>query len=113
MFKRNVIQKTSIKQNTSYIGESIEKKIERILHNGEPITDGAPIVYTERKDGVRPEFNVRTDRFDVAIDAMDKVSKTHKAKREDRLKAVKGGKDDNKNDGGETEGQSLQGTDNK
>ena len=45
---------------------------------------------------------------------MDKVSKTYKAKREERLKAVKGGKDEgSKDEGGETGGQSIQGTDNK
>ena len=40
----------------------------------EPITDGAPIIFTDAKDGVRPEFNPRTDRWEIAIDAMDKVS---------------------------------------
>ena len=113
MFKQNRAEKTSIRVNNSYIGERIEEKIERIVHNGEPIQDGAPIVYTERKDGVKPEYNIRTDRFDVAIDAMDKVSKTYKAKREERLKAVKGGKDEGSKDDGEAGGQSIQGTDNK
>ena len=113
MYNKVRPDRTSIKVNNSYLGERIEQKIERILHNGEPITDGAPIVYTERKDGVLPQYDIRTDRFDVAVDAMSKVDKTHKAKREERLKAVKGGKDDKSNDGSETGGQSLQGTDNK
>uniref|UniRef100_A0AAU8ATV3 Phage protein n=1 Tax=Dulem virus 214 TaxID=3145691 RepID=A0AAU8ATV3_9VIRU len=55
-------------------GESIEIKIKRIVDEKEPITDGAPIIFTEAKDGVRPEFNPRTDRWEIAIDAMDKVS---------------------------------------
>lgn len=55
-------------------GEPIEQKIRRILDEKEPITDGAPIIYTEKKDGVRPEFNIRTDKWDIAIQAMDKVS---------------------------------------
>lgn len=55
-------------------GESIEVKIKRIVDEKEPITDGAPIIFTEAKDGVRPEFNPRTDRWEIAIDAMDKVS---------------------------------------
>ena len=56
-------------------GESIEVKIRRIMDEKEPITDGAPIIFTDAKDGVRPEFKPRTDRWEIAIDAMDKVSK--------------------------------------
>ena len=41
--------------------EYIEEKVRRITENGEPIKDGAPIIYTERKDGVNPAFNIRTD----------------------------------------------------
>ena len=54
-------------------GEQIEEKERRIVNNNEPITDGAPIIFTEKKDGVRPEYNVRTDRWDIALDAMNKI----------------------------------------
>ena len=41
------------KTNYEYqIGESIENKVRRITENNEPITDGAPIIYTNRDDGV-------------------------------------------------------------
>ena len=30
-------------------GESIENKVRRITENNEPITDGAPIIYTNRE----------------------------------------------------------------
>ena len=39
-------------------------------------------------DGVLPQYNIRTDRFDLALEAMGKVDKSYKAKREDRLKAA-------------------------
>ena len=71
-------------------GETIEQKIERIVHNGEPIKDGAPIVFTERKDGVIPAYNPRTDRFEVAVEAMDKVTKSHLAKRQENLERLHG-----------------------
>ena len=93
-------RKTTINRNTSYIGETIEQKVNRIMNNKEPITDGAPLTYTERKDGVQPDYNIRTDRFEVAIDAMDKVSKTHQAKREERHKPKMKSENDDKNDGG-------------
>lgn len=78
---------TSINCNESVEGETIEQKIERVVGNNEPITDGAPIVFTERKDGVKPEYDIRTDRFDIAIEAMDKVTKQEVAKRMEGIKA--------------------------
>lgn len=61
-------------------GESIENKVRRITENNEPITDGAPIIYTNRKDGVLPAYNIRTDRWDVAQAAMDAVNQANLAK---------------------------------
>lgn len=81
MYKKIKPSTTSLKVNDSYEGETIEQKMKRVLNNKEPITDGAPIIYTERKDGVLPDYDIRTDRWDVAIDASDKISKTRIAKR--------------------------------
>lgn len=86
MYKYNKARPTGLSVNTSYEGERLELKIERITNNKEPITDTAPIIYTERKDGVLPDYNIRTDRFEYAIEAMDKVDKTYKAQRMERLK---------------------------
>lgn len=61
-------------------GESIENKVRRITENNEPITDGAPIIYTNRDDGVLPAYNIRTDRFDIAQQAMDAVNQVNLAK---------------------------------
>jgi len=60
-YKTRVIE-TQIKSVEKLEGEPIEKKIERIVSNDEPITDGAPNIYTERKDGVVSAYNIRTDR---------------------------------------------------
>ena len=68
--------------NNSLEGESIEAKVCRIVNNGEPISDGEPLIYTERKDGVKEEYNIRTDRFDIALNAMDYVTKSNRAKRD-------------------------------
>jgi hypothetical protein len=70
-----------IKTNYEYQeGESIEDKVRRITENNEPITDGAPIIYTNRDDGVLPAYNIRTDRWDVAQSAMDAVNQANLAK---------------------------------
>jgi len=86
MYKIPKFNKTNITINQSIEGETIEQKIERITSNKEPITDGAPLIYTDRKDGVQAGYNIRTDRFEVAIDAMDIVTKSALAKREQRAK---------------------------
>lgn len=70
----------SILNTDVWEGERIEDKVARVVNNNEPITDGAPIVYTEYKDGVRPEYNLRTDKFELAIEAMDKVHATNIAR---------------------------------
>lgn len=40
----------------------------------EPIKDQVPLIYTEKKTGVNPEYNIRTDRFMIAMEAMGKIS---------------------------------------
>lgn len=94
MYKQTKSNKTDIRVNKSYVGERIEIKVMRILQNKEPITDGSPLYYTERSEGVRPEFNVRTDKFELAAEAMDKVAEQTRAIRDEKMKAVKGGKKD-------------------
>lgn len=64
------------------LGESIEQKMARVMQNNEPIEDTAPLEYTERKDGVLAEYDIRTDRFEVARIAMDKVNATKIATRD-------------------------------
>ena len=86
MYKKNIKGSGSLRVNNCVIGETIEQKISRIVNNKEPIKDGAPVIYMERKDGVKPEFNIRTDRFEVGLDAMDTVTKTKITKRLERAK---------------------------
>lgn len=70
-----------IKTNYEFqIGESIENKVRRITENNEPITDGAPIIYTNRDDGVLPAYNIRTDRWEIAQEAMEAVNQANLAK---------------------------------
>lgn len=68
----------------SFDGEPIEDKVTRILDNQEPIEQISPIIYTERSKGVEPQYDIRTDRFDIALNAMDKISKMRITKRMDR-----------------------------
>jgi hypothetical protein len=80
---------SSVKINNSKEGESIEKKVERITTNKEPIKDGADTIYSNRVDGIMPGTNIRTDRFEIAAEAMDKVTGSKIAKREEFAKKLK------------------------
>ena len=55
-------------------GETLTKKIQRILDENETLTDGAPMIYTPKQAGVREDCNVRTDKWALAMDAMDRVN---------------------------------------
>ena len=55
-------------------GETLIKKIQRILDENEPLTDGAPMIYTPKQEGVREDCNIRTDKWALAMDAMDRVN---------------------------------------
>lgn len=85
MYKKQKPSKTTLLVNKSYQGEAIEIKIARILNNKEPIRDGAQVIYTERKDGVQPQYDIRHDKFETAIELSDKVSKSHSSLRNERL----------------------------
>lgn len=64
--------------NLTYQAEPREVKLRKII-NGESnnMEDGVfPTIYTEKKDGVQPEFDIRTDRFEIAIDAIDKINQS-------------------------------------
>lgn len=76
---RNAEEKIFPDKNT-YEGESIEEKTARITENNEPITDGAPLVYTKRSDGVLAQYDVRTDKWDLALEKMQYVNETKKNK---------------------------------
>ena len=84
MYTPNTPSRTTLKVNNSYKGETIEQKVNRIVNNKEPIKDGAPLIYTERREGTQPMYDIRTDRFELAVDAMDKITKDRLAQRDKR-----------------------------
>lgn len=55
-------------------GENIITKIQRVMDEGEPIEDTAPLIYTPKKNGVEPQYDIRTDKWAIAMQAMDKVA---------------------------------------
>jgi len=89
MYRIPVIKKSKIKGFQTSEGETIEMKVDRIINNGDPITDGAKLIYTEKKDGVQAQYNIRTDMMEVAMEALDKSNRSRWTKHQEALEATK------------------------
>lgn len=117
MYKQSRAVKSRIKSIDKFEGELIETKVTRLTKNNEPIKDGAPLIYTDRKDGIIAAHNIRTDRFEIAAEKMDIVHKTNAAKSQPKaeMKAEKGGTQDDKSKGEEStpKGDSIGGAESK
>lgn len=83
-----IINTGSIKKSQFNEGLNIETKVARMVSNEEPITDSVPLFYGSAKDGVRPEYNVRTDRFQIAMEAHEKISSYEKSQYLKRVNGV-------------------------
>ena len=71
---------SEIQSVEKYEGETIEERMRRVTLSGEPIEDTAPIIYTERSEGVKPEHDIRTDKCERATEACDIFNKNQIAK---------------------------------
>lgn len=81
-----------LKINNSYEGKSIEKQLQAMMAGEAIETKGKSMIYTEKKEGVLPETDIRSDRFKLAQDAVDYVNKTNIAKRDELNKKEQEGK---------------------
>ena len=64
----------------SYEGQSIEERCKKLVETGEPIKDTSPLIYTPKEKGVMPQYDVRTDKWEIAQNAMDRVNRERIAK---------------------------------
>ena len=67
---------TQIERMPDEFGQSIEEQIRLATASKQPIDGSTTPVYTPMKDGVLPQFDVRTDRQEIALDALDKLAKS-------------------------------------
>lgn len=106
LVNKNATPRTTIKICKTVEGETIEVKMRRLMQQGADINDVTELIFTERKDGVLPETNIRHDRWETAIEAVDEMSKAHLTKRNERHnppKTEEGGPKTDTNNGGGTE----------
>lgn len=85
-YKRKFIPNTSIRRNEKNVGKTLETVIAGLLNNSETIKSEVPLMYTERNEGVKAGFDIRTDRFDIALEAKTVIEKSQIAKREAKAK---------------------------
>ena len=57
-------------------GETIEHTVYKMVYEKELPAHVKVPIYTERKDGVLPAYNPRTDKFDIAAEVLSKEAKT-------------------------------------
>lgn len=68
--------------NNGEIGQTIENEIAAALKANQPIDSSKQLIYTEKKEGVIPAFDHRTDRFAAAMESVDKFWKERRQKYE-------------------------------
>lgn len=83
--------------NNTYEGKSIEQEIAERMEGNNIELGGKALLYTEKKDGVLPETDIRSDKFELAMIAKDKVERMRIVKKDNI------GKDVGKDNVGKTE----------
>lgn len=81
-------ENTQIERVPESRGESLEEMVRRCTANNEPIDATAPMIYTEKSKGVLAETDIRTDRMELALDAIDKFQKSEIAREKETLETA-------------------------
>lgn len=68
--------------NNGEVGQTIENEIAAALKANQPIDSSKQLIYTEKKEGVIPAFDHRTDRFAAAMESVDSFWKERRQKYE-------------------------------
>lgn len=72
--------KTTFKINESVIGKPREILLAEMTERKETPEGIHPAIYTDRREGVLPGFDIRTDRFEIARETADKITKANHKK---------------------------------
>lgn len=74
------IGRSTITVRAQYEAEPLEVKLRKKMKGGKIDEEEGDqktwaIAYTEKKDGIKPEYDIRTDRFEIAREAMETLEK--------------------------------------
>jgi hypothetical protein len=67
---------TQITRHCDNFGKSIEEELRQAQASKTPISSTTDVTYTPLKDGVLPQYDIRTDRQEIALDATEKMAKS-------------------------------------
>lgn len=81
------VVKCEVEDNV-FEGQSIEEKVRRITTTNEAIEAISPMIYQERKEGVKSAYDIRADKFEIAQAAMDSIATGTRQKRAEKIKAA-------------------------
>lgn len=74
MKRKCKMTKTQLRRVPTEKGESIEEMLRRMNKNKEQTKEENPPIYTPLADGIIPDYDIRADRFDVAMEAQNKFT---------------------------------------
>lgn len=63
--------------NETVEGESIEQKMEKILAGKEKVELTRSPVYQERRAGIEPQYNIRTNKMEILQDAVQTATQKY------------------------------------
>lgn len=71
---------TRMEVNESIVAEPLEVALARMKEKNEMPENVRPLIYTDRRDGVKPGYNIRTDRFETMRETAGKLDKARRYK---------------------------------
>lgn len=75
-FKKATVKYKPLEGVETYEAESREKTLRRYKEEGISTESVRPLNYTDKKDGVLPGYNIRTDKFEVMREATEKLGQS-------------------------------------
>lgn len=96
----------NIALENTYEAEGLEIKLRKMMDNKEPIPEDWVTTYTEKSKGVEPQYNPRTDRWDIAMQTIGKIRYAESAEEAKRMEATNKSQsaEESPNKGSATEG---------
>lgn len=71
---------TSFDCNDTFEGEPIEIQVARMMENIGEIEEVSPLLYQERDEGINPNYDIRTDIWQLRQDAIEQADKAAEQK---------------------------------
>lgn len=79
-YVRNKMTRTTIRVNNTTIGKTIEEKLRLIKNNKDKVDAIRPMLFTRKRDGVPPEYDIRTSAREMGAYAADLIATKHNGK---------------------------------